>query len=240
MLAQRTLRKVVVNSRLCLEQLKEIYGFDESRVRLIRNGVDSSYFSREALASSPAHRDMESLREFTRNRTTLLFISNNYARKGLFELMDFMASGKGGGCQLIVAGRGDAEQVSGYSREKGLGARVLCAGFCRDVRWLFYFADIFVLPTYYDPFANACMEAASFGLPVVTTRMNGFSELIRSGENGWVMESPSDHGSLAKALDAFSGSRGRQDLSGRCRSAVMEFTPERNARETLALFGEMA
>ena len=50
-----------------------------------------------------------------------------------------------------------------------------------DMQSLFAAADMFILPTVYDPFSNACLEALSYGLPVITTLTNGFSEIVESG-----------------------------------------------------------
>ena len=50
----------------------------------------------------------------------------------------------------------------------------------RDLALLYAAADIFILPTLYDPFSNASLEALAAGLPVITTRGNGFSEVIET------------------------------------------------------------
>jgi len=60
-------------------------------------------------------------------------------------------------------------------------------------------ADIFILPTIYDPFSNACLEALACGLPVITTRSNGFSEIIEGGVHGSIV---ADAGSLIDLRDA--------------------------------------
>ena len=40
---------------------------------------------------------------------------------------------------------------------------------------VYHAADAFILPTIYDPCANAALEAAACGLPVITTEANGAS-----------------------------------------------------------------
>ena len=219
--------------------LKEFYHFPEHRIQLIRNGVDGDYFSPDAVEKDPPAESFRKLKEFSAQALTLLFLSNNYQRKGLFEILDFMASQKEGrDIHLIIAGRGSISEVDRFCREKQISRRVFCAGFCEDVRPLFLWADIFVLPTYYDPFANVCLEAAVFGLPVVTTAANGFSELIENGKNGVVMESPDDFMSLKKALQVFSRAKSSEKTCLECRNAVIHLTPEMNAQETLRLFFE--
>jgi UDP-glucose:(heptosyl)LPS alpha-1,3-glucosyltransferase len=69
-----------------------------------------------------------------------------------------------------------------------------------DVERCYAGADLFVLPTLYDPFANACLEAMACGLPVLTTAANGAAELIRDGINGCVLGDAPSAEALADAL----------------------------------------
>ena len=80
--------------------------------------------------------------------------------------------------------------VGGGNRQKkaGTSKKVRFLGPVADMPSLFLAADIFVLPTVYDPFSNACLEALSYGLPVITTATNGFAEIIVSGVHGEVIE----------------------------------------------------
>ncbi|MCI0469539.1 MAG: glycosyltransferase family 4 protein, partial [Nitrospirae bacterium] len=61
-------------------------------------------------------------------------------------------------------------------------------------------ADAFVLPTLYDPFSNAAIEAMSSGIPVITTKNNGASELIGNGEEGVIIDNPLDAEELADGV----------------------------------------
>ena len=46
-------------------------------------------------------------------------------------------------------------------------------------------ADVFLLPTLYDPFANVTLEALAAGLPVITSAQNGASEIM-DNESQWI------------------------------------------------------
>ena len=91
-----------------------------------------------------------------------------------------------------------------------------------------------MLPTWYDPFSNACLEALAAGLPVITTDANGFSEIIERGVHGDIT-SPGDVHAIAELLESW-------QVPGRCSSAreaclrlALEFSMEKNARETLGV-----
>ena len=49
-------------------------------------------------------------------------------------------------------------------------------------------ADAFVFPSGYEPFGLAMLEAGACGLPLIVTRTEGSDELVRQGENGFVVE----------------------------------------------------
>ena len=85
---------------------------------------------------------------------------------------------------------------------------------------LFSAADVFTLPTIYDPFSNACLEASRRGLPVVTTTANGFSEILKPGLHGEIVE-PGDVNALAGALDMEeTGSRKTSQAAGSWQKAI--------------------
>ena len=83
-------------------------------------------------------------------------------------------------------------------------------------------ADCFVLPTLYDPFPNAALEALACGLPVVTSTACGAAELVTEGANGHVCDSM-DVAALSRLLD-----RGRGEweaMRDAARAAVSGLSP---------------
>ncbi len=48
------------------------------------------------------------------------------------------------------------------------------------------------LPTLYDPFANVCLEALASGLPVITTRANGASEILTGALSSFILSDAAD------------------------------------------------
>jgi glycosyltransferase involved in cell wall biosynthesis len=60
-------------------------------------------------------------------------------------------------------------------------------------------ADVAVLPTLSDAYAMVTTEAMSQGLPVITTERNGASDVIKSGENGFITPA-GDAEALARAI----------------------------------------
>ena len=61
-------------------------------------------------------------------------------------------------------------------------------------------ADVYVLPTAYDPAANTTLEAMACGLPVVTSCMNGAAEIVSQGVFGSVVPNPVHPDDVAEAV----------------------------------------
>jgi UDP-glucose:(heptosyl)LPS alpha-1,3-glucosyltransferase len=156
----------------------------------------------------------------------ILFVGSGWERKGLRFALDAVKS-LGKNFRLLVAGRGRRRRASGSSVE-WLGA-------VRDLPVLYAAADIFLLPTLYDPFSNACLEALAAGLPVITTRANGFSEIIEPGVHGSIVERAPDIAEIQGALLFWSDAERRRAA----RSAILEraghFDISVNVARTLAV-----
>src|SRR5947208_16027404 len=90
--------------------------------------------------------------------------------------------------RLLVAGRGNEKLYKPTRLRFWREEPVQFLGEVSDVMRLYAAADIFILPTIYDPFSNACLEALACGLPVITTRSKGFSEIIEDSVHGSIVD----------------------------------------------------
>ena len=88
--------------------------------------------------------------------------------------------------------------------DRTAASRVHFLGPVREMAAVYAAADVFVLPTLYDPFSNASLEALAAGLPVLTTRANGFAEILTPGVDGEVFE-VGDSEMLAVLIARWSG-----------------------------------
>ena len=136
---------------------------------------------------------------------------------------------------LVYGHRLRSAKLPSTALEFACSRRVRFLGPVPDMARYYAAADAFVLPTIYEPFSNACLEARAAGLPVITTRYNGFAEIIEPGAEGEVLENPRDISALASAIENWRDPVRRELLRVELQTHAAQFTIEENVRQTLAL-----
>lgn len=189
------LLKVIANSRLVAGELQRFYGLGPERVEVIYNGVDKAGLAKARQdGAKQAARDELKLDP---GRPLLLFLGSGFERKGLAFAIKALAHVPD--AVLLVAGKDRPARYEALARRSGVEEQVSFLGQRSDAGSLLTACDAMLLPTIYDPCANACLEALAAGRPVVTTQANGASELIEPGVSGAVVEDPADDLVLAAA-----------------------------------------
>jgi UDP-glucose:(heptosyl)LPS alpha-1,3-glucosyltransferase len=199
------------------DEILSHFAFPQDRVRVVYNGI-------HPLAALPP-RD-EARRRFGIDPDTfcVLFLGTGWERKGLSTAIKAMEMVDD--ATLLVAGRGPADLY------RSTNARFL--GPVSDIAALFAAADVLTLPTWYDPFSNACLEGLAAGLPIITTTANGFSEILTPGIHGEVVP-PGDALALAEAIESWRDAHRRAEARPACLNLAEAFSIERNAAETLQI-----
>src|SRR5262245_27207140 len=142
--------------------------------------------------------------------------------------------------RLLVAGSPQSRRFEALARKLGVADRVRFIGYCPDMRNAYFAADFFVHPTFYDPCSHVVPEAMACGLPVITTRYNGASELMHPPREGLLIDDPHDHAKLAGCLVQMLDPARRAGCSQAARRTAQQWTFEHHYRQMLAVFTEAA
>ncbi|HEV8341186.1 MAG TPA: glycosyltransferase [Candidatus Binatia bacterium] len=230
----------IANSNLVKRQAVGQYRVPEEQISVIYPGVDPQRFHA---------RIREEWRSFTRHalgigeeECVILFASNNFARKGLkivFKSLRRLLR-EGHEVRLVVLGSGRVQLYKMLARLLGIHGRVIFAGATGAIERYYAAADIFVLPTYYDPFAAVCLEAMACGLPVVTTRMNGAAELIEQGQSGLVLDQGAGEEELTGSIRRLLDPRERALMGAHATERSNEFTVQRHVGEMVSTLERVA
>jgi UDP-glucose:(heptosyl)LPS alpha-1,3-glucosyltransferase len=221
LLAERGAGRVLANSQMVKNEIIKFYAYPAQQIDLIYNGVPLEIFSN---VRSRRHEQREKL-GLREDEIALLFVGSGWERKGLRYAIDAMAGCANAKLRLLVAGRGNTAR---YKTE-----RVEFLGEVNDVTAVYAAADIFVLPTLYDPFSNACLEALASGLPVITTRDNGFSEIIEDEIQGSIIDHAGDTNALRSAILFWSDTVKRNTALPQILKRAAQFDISKNVEQTL-------
>jgi glycosyltransferase involved in cell wall biosynthesis len=112
---------------------------------------------------------------------------------------------------------GDGPQMENIYRkvkDLGLSDKIFMLGLRRDVPNILKSVDLFVLPTLQEALGTAFLEAMAMGKPVIGTEVGGVGEVIRNGNNGYLVK-PNNPQALAEAIIALLLNREKAALMGR-------------------------
>lgn len=235
--ADGALRQVIGVSRRTASDIGRFYGVPESRIAVVHNGADPAIFDRDRYPDARAtlRRELG-----LAPGATVALLVGTYARKGL-ETAALAVARAGADLHLAVAGAGDDARARRWAAAAGLDGRLLLLGPRRDVARLYAAADLFLLPTRYEPFGMVIAEAMQASLPVVVSACAGAAELIVHGTSGFVVEEADDADAFAGHLRALLADPARRAAMGReARAAALAVAWPRIAEQTEAVYRRAA
>ena len=229
------LKFVAANSRMVKGDILKHYDLPEEKICVIYNGVDLADFDypdRGAL-----RRRIRTEMGIADNATVILFIGSGFERKGLATLIRAVGilPDRDRSVRLLVIGRGELSRYAAMARRAGVADKVVFAGPVKGATDYYAAGDIFALPSIYEPFSNACLEAMAASLPVVTTSRNGASEIIEDGVNGGICRNPTDAEELAGKIAPFLDKKKRAEAGRLARAEAEKYPIERNINSFLTL-----
>lgn len=158
----------------CAEALHDEYGIERNRCYITPSPQHLDFWKPAAKADSQPSR--------------LLFAGNDFARKGGEFLLRLYSEHLANSCSLTIASNDPALAA----RELPEGVELLRGRNREQLLEVFQRSDVFVFPSQHDFMPEVIPEALAAGLPCVVTAVDGVRDLVRDGEDGFVMprESP--------------------------------------------------
>jgi len=192
----RPVRLAAVSKKTAAD-LKRLYP-GSREVSVIYNGLDLECFSprKRAALRCGARRNFY-IRD---DEFVLLLIGNDWKNKGVTCLLEAIAQVGDPRLRALVVGNDSPAFFRSLSARLKLETAVHFYPPRRDVETYYAAADAYVGPSLDDAFAQPPSEAMACGLPVITSRQNGGSEIITHGHDGLILEDGADAKALADML----------------------------------------
>jgi UDP-glucose:(heptosyl)LPS alpha-1,3-glucosyltransferase len=204
-------RRVICNSNFVANQIIKRFGFEDERIDVIPNGVPYQEFSMGD-------------RELGRRALQL-------------GPDDFVVLLVGAGKER--KGHAIAREAMRHIRKKYAKLVIVDSPPMVAMPHVYAAADVFLLPTLYDPFANVTLEALAAGLPVITSAQNGASEIMQNGKSGFILPRADDIKLIVQFLDDLADPACRASLRGPAQALAKQYDLARNLNATLAVFDKL-
>lgn len=239
-------RQYVVDGRIFLAisqrvaaDFQHYHGVPDRAIRVVYNGVDTERFTPE---HRPAYR--RPVREWlgvADHEVLLLIVAHNFQLKGVPTLL--RAAGRlarrGWPVRLAVVGGKRLHRALRQAAAAGADRLVRFTGPVSDPTALYAAADVYVQPTFYDPCSLVALESMASGLPLVTSRYNGVSELMTGADQGFVLQDPADVEELETRLESMMSAERRRQMSLSARQLALRHTFARNVEQIVALYEQL-
>jgi glycosyltransferase involved in cell wall biosynthesis len=203
-------------------------GLAAEKTHTIYNAVDTDFFDPD----KPGKR-MSIREKFGIPPTSL--VAGIAARmnpwKGQYELLGALSRLRDSfpNLHVVILGADVPEMRAEYerrAREGGVADRVHFGGYQKDVRPFLQQFDLFVHPSYGEPFGLSIVEAMAMRRPVIACNTGGVPEIITHRRDGWLVEERSDEAVAAAMSTLLSDPELCRNLGEAARQTVrLRFTP---------------
>jgi glycosyltransferase involved in cell wall biosynthesis len=222
--ASRRVTAHVAVGVVAARQVERLVGLGRGVVRTVYNAVPEG-----APPASPP----------SRNGATVIGVGRLEHQKGFDVLIDAIARVPTG--RLLLVGEGtERRALEQRASRLGVADRVQITGWVENPRALLDTADVFALPSRFEGFPLAVVEAMFAALPVVAADVGSISEAVIHDETGLLVE-PDHVDALASALQRLLGDEERRRRLGHAgrRLALARFTADGMARAYMDLYREL-
>ena len=138
--------------------------------------------------------------------------------------------------RLVIVGDGpDQKMLESMIKNLGLERRVYLVGRKSQEELAVYLAaaDMFVLNTGYEGFSHQILESMTVGVPVITTAVGGNKEIIRQGENGFMIKYQDEFNLVEAVKSLWQNPELQEEFKKEGKKTAEHFSSEKMFEETV-------
>lgn len=231
----------ICNSQNTCNKFVNASGF-RRRVEVVYNGVDTNIFK-------PVPKKRSYMREYYGFRDTD-FVMGMAGRlteeKGQLQLLKSILPTlrKDQNYKVIICGDTKihpgtdyCEKIKGFMRSNKLGKQVLLTGFVDDMPSFYNAIDLFLLPSFREPFGRVLIEAMATKIPVIASSVDGVPEVVEHRKTGYLV-SPNSVDNWCHYISKLASKESlRKDLGEAGQQRVLEkFTLEHTTSKIVSIY----
>jgi glycosyltransferase involved in cell wall biosynthesis len=224
-------RSLLAPSSMVAEDLRKLYGMSSVKILIQPHGVDTKYYVPRS------NEEKTNLQK--EGKVSLLFVGGDPLRKGFHLLIKSLAKIKNPGNLVLTAvGFNPTSKLRLFVSKLGLKEIVSFQGFVKtdQLKEIYQNSDFYVLPSLYDPFSIATLEAMATGLPVVISSYTGIKDILHSWHDA-VLVDPFDLSHFADVLATLTQDTNlRKEIGANARKTAEQFSWKNVSKNMLAMF----
>ena len=177
------------------------------------------------------------------NEPVLIFVSMNFEIKGLDAILEALGrlKARGSSFRLLIAGKGNVGKYTRLATKAGIAEKVIFTGKLNKDSLIRHYlaADIYIMLSAFDTFGMVVLEAMAAGLPVIISSTVGAKDLVREGENGFVINDTSDSEAVAETIKKLLDEKTRGGMSCAALATAEQNTWDKTTAKYLRLYHEI-
>ncbi|MCY1633409.1 glycosyltransferase family 4 protein [Marinifilum sp. D737] len=231
---QRRIRYVIntADMVICLsEKWKHFYtsAFKPKRIRILNNMI-----------LPPLNTE----RKPSNDKFSLLFLGLIGDNKGIFDLIKIIAKNRSqfeDKLELVIAGNGEVDRLTNTISKWKMQEIIHFKGWANEEKKeeLFRSSDAFILPSYKEGLPLSILEAMSYGLPIISSKVGGIPDLIHKGKNG-ILVVPGNQRAIKNAIVKLMTNQALcKNYSQNSTRAVVDFYPDHVLKTLFSIYHEL-
>jgi glycogen synthase len=190
--------------------------FPKKKIGVLANGVDLKQFTPPVDG-----------RKDRSGPIRLLSLGRITSQKGIDTLLEALGSDqlRDQNWHLDLGGIGpELSKYQDLARKLGLLQKISFLGWVdrKDIRLVYDAADILVFPSRFEGMPNVVLEGVASGLPIVGTRIAGTEEIVRDGENGFLIEVDDQQALIGRIDQLINDEQQRLEMGKKARALAEE------------------
>jgi len=184
--------KIIAVSNSVKNYIVKVYRAEAKKIMVIYNGVEiNNFFQTENRLDNAKN-----------NRKMIIgSIGRLTKQKGFEYLIEAVAKLAERNIECLIAGDGELKkELETKVKKLGLDDKIKFLGWQKDIKSFLNKLDIFILPSLWEGFGIAILEAGSAGLPVIASKVDGIKEIIEDSVDG-LLAKPANGDELAQKIE---------------------------------------
>jgi len=230
-------------SHLAREIFLREYPVDPDRVPVIHPGIDPGAVTERG--GKTERRETSRRYGLPEAAPLIVFASMNFDIKGLAFLLAGLGRIKSlhpeQDFHLLVVGGDDRQKYEEEARAARIGDRVTFTGAVsrEELTRIYAAGDLYAMLSKFDTFGMVVLEAMAKGLPAVVSGNVGAKDLIREGENGFVVPRPDDVERVAETIFQALRPERRTAMRTAALATAQEHSWEKTAGRVAAIYDKI-